>query len=722
MIEVVSEKRNSEVTSEALQMNATVQLERHGNVAVLVLDRPPVNAIDATMRKALMAELQKANEDAAVGSILITSRAKSFSAGADLRELSGEIEEPSYAAAFGAVEKSVKPVVISLAGNTFGGGVELALACHYRCVTADAKLTLPEITLGIVPGAGATQRLPRLVGARVALEILLDGAPISAEKARTIGLIDEIVSGSALDGGLAFCEMISRENWPARPTRELPVNTENYGAQAAAELLKAKAKALKGRTTQFAIAAAIDAAAEMPFDDGLATEKRISDESLKSVEGRGLIHAFFAERDVARIPGLDETLKPMPIRKAAVVGAGTMGGGIAMALADAGIPVALIEAKAENLERGLSTIRKNYEAAMGRGRLTQAQLDQRVGLITGSLDYAAASDVDVVVEAVFENMEVKKAVMRELDKVLPERALLASNTSSLSVTELASVTSRPDKVIGLHFFVPANVMRLLEIVRGQLTSDQSIVTGLAIAKLLRKIGVVVGDDFGFVGNRMMMDGFWREADLMMLEGVTPDRVDGGVEAFGFAMGPAKVNDMAGVDVGAKMRLEGTEVRPQPEFYHALGDALAELGRSGSKVGAGFYRYEPGDRTGKVDPDVTSLAAALGQRHGLKQREITDEEIADRSILSLINVGAEILREGVASRAGDIDVIWNNGYGFPRWRGGPMFYADVLGLDTVVARIRGYQAIYGDAWTPSSLLVELAKAGKNFAQYDQEKSA
>ncbi len=701
-------------------MTDTVTYERRDAVAILTLNRPPVNAIDGSIRAGLMAGVAQANADDAVKAILIVGAGKSFSAGADLRELSGEAEAPSYADAYGAVETSAKPVIAALSGASFGGGVELALACHYRVATPETKLTLPEITLGIVPGAGATQRLPRLVGAMQALQIMVDGAPVPAAKAKDIGMIDAIVEGSALDGGLAYANTLIADGAAARPTRDKAVDATGFDKDAIDAYLKTKAKALKGRTTQNAILQAVQAAADLPFDQGLTIEKTVSDASLKSVEGKGLIHAFFADGAVGRIPGLDLNVKPAPINKAAVVGAGTMGGGIAMALADAGVPVALIEAEQANLDRGLATIRKNYEVQVTRGRITAEQLEQRMALIAPSLDYAAASDVDVVIEAVFENMEVKKAVMKKLDAVLPPHAILASNTSSLSMTELAAATSRPQNVIGLHFFVPANVMRLLEIVRGKQTSDQTIVTGLAVAKLLRKIGVVVGDDFGFVGNRMMMDGFWREADLMMVEGVSPQRVDKGVEAFGFAMGPAAVNDMAGIDVGTKMRAAGKLVRAQPSTYHVLGDALTEAGRIGSKSGAGFFRYEPGDRTGHEDPKVAQIAADLAKAHNIEQREISDEEIGERSALSLINVGAQILDDGVASRASDIDVIWNNGYGYPRWRGGPMQHADQLGLPKVLDRIRFYEARYGDAWKPSPLLVKLAEEGKSFADYDAAK--
>ena len=712
----------SDAFPSAATAHPVVRYEVEEGVAVLTLDNPPVNAIGAAVRADLMGAVRRAEQDPTVRALLLVAAGRAFSAGADLNELNGRIDDPPYAEAFGVVEGCSKPVAVCVSGATFGAGVELALACHYRAATTDAKLILPEITLGVVPGAGATQRLPRLVGARRALEIMVDGAPTPAERARSIGLIDEVVAGSAREGGLSFLAGLLKGGAGPRPTRDRAVDAAGFEPEAVEAYLAGKAKALKGRTTQHAIADAVRAAVDLPFDEGLAEEKRISDASLRATEAKALIHAFFSEREVTRIPELDPAIQPAPIRKAAVVGAGTMGGGIAMAFADSGVPVALIEAKAENLERGLGNIRKSYEAMAARGRLSPEALETRIGLIQGSLDMAAASNVDVVVEAVFENMALKKSVMAQIDTVAPPHAILASNTSSLSITELANGTTRPDKVIGLHFFVPANVMRLLEIVRARQTSAQTLVTGAAVARLLRKIGVVVGDAFGFVGNRMMMDGFWREADLMMLEGVPPERVDQAIEAWGFAMGPAGVNDMAGVDVGAKMRAEGAAMKAQPAWYHALGDALAASGRVGQKGGkGGFYRYEPGERAPKPDPEVQALAAKLAAKHGIERRGICDSEISERAVLSLINVGAEVLGEGLAYRAGDIDVIWNNGFGFPRWRGGPMFYADTLGLSTVVERIRRYEARYGAAWAPAALLRSLAEQGKSFTDYDRERA-
>ena len=689
-------------------------------IALLVLNNPPVNTFTAKVRAALIAHVRRAEQDPAVKAILFIGEGRAFSAGADLKELSGNIDDPQYAEAFGIVEDCSKPVAICLSGSTFGAGVELALACHYRVATPDTKLILPEISLGIVPGAGATQRLPRLVGALAALEILVDGKALAAEQAKEMGLIDQVLAGTARQVGMRYVSDLIRANAPTRPTRNCPVNTSGYDPDAIKAFLASRAKSLKGRTTQYAIAEALDAAIKMPFGAGLAEEKRISDASLRSTESKSLIHAFLSEREVSRIPGLDPAVQAMPISKAAVIGAGTMGCGIAMAFADAGVSVALVEANPKNLERGLGAIRRNYEAMVSRGRLTPETMGTRIGNIQGSLDMKSVSDVDIVVEAVFENMELKKDVMRQLGQLAHPRTLLASNTSSLSISELAEVSGRPDKVIGLHFFVPANVMRLLEIVRGTHTSPQTLVSGLAAARLLRKAGVVVGDDFGFVGNRMMMDGIWREADLMILEGVPPERVDRSIESWGFAMGPANVNDMAGVDVGAKMRAAGALRCPRPDWYHALGDALAAAGRVGQKgAKGGFYRYEIGDRTPKPDPNVASLAAELAEQHGVRRREISDEEIAERAILSLINVGAEILREGLAYRAADIDVIWNNGYGFPRWRGGPMFYGDTLGLTAVVDRIRHYENRYGTPWKPSPLLLKLADKDQTFADYDRE---
>ncbi len=701
-------------------MESTVSFDvREGGIAVALINRPPVNAIDASVRAGLWDAVKRTEADPAVKALVVACAGRTFLSGADLGELGSTIREPNYYDTLAALEGCSKPVIAALHGTALGGGLETAISCHYRVAVKEARVGMPEITLGIIPGAGGTQRLPRLIGARAALEFMLGGALISAAEAKDLGLVDEVAEGDPVEAGVAYARRLVAEGAGPRRTGERTADATGFDEAGIAASLAKFARPLKGRTTQFDSVKVVKAAVEKPLAEGLAYECEVSAASLLTTESLALRHVFFAERETARIPGLGGEVKAQPIRKAAVVGAGTMGGGITMAFADSGVPVTLVDINQEALDRGLKTIRGAYEATVKRGRLTPEALEQRMALISGALSINEAADVDVVVEAVFENMELKKKVLAELDRVVQPNAVLASNTSTLSITELASVTSRPAKVVGLHFFVPANVMRLLEIVRGKQTSLETIATGLDVAKKLRKIGVVVGDGFGFVGNRMMLDGYFREAEQMMLEGVSPDRIDRVAEDFGFSMGPNRVNDMAGVDVGTRTREELLKRESRADPYHVVSDALTGLGRLGQKSGAGVYRYVEGDRTPHVDPEVTALAAKLAADRGIAPREVSDEEILDRLTLPLINIGAQILDEGLAYRAGDIDVVWTSGYGFPRWRGGPMFYADTLGVAKVVEKIRAYHAKFGAYWTPAPLLERLAAQGGSFAGWDSK---
>ncbi|HVY03930.1 MAG TPA: 3-hydroxyacyl-CoA dehydrogenase NAD-binding domain-containing protein, partial [Caulobacterales bacterium] len=597
-----------------------------------------------------------------------------------------------------------------------------ALACHYRAALADARMGLPEITLGIIPGAGATQRLPRLIGAMKTFELMIAGAPIGAEEAKALGLIDEIVSGDPIGAGLAYAQALIAKGARPRRTGELPARADGFDAASAAAVIAKNARALKGRTTQHAAVKVVQAALDAPnLAEGLKSEDAASQASLQTRESQALRHIFFAERECARVPGL-ANVAPLAIGKAAVIGAGTMGSGIATAFADAGLPVALIDVNRESLDRGLAAIRGNYEANVARGRMGAGDVEKRMALITGALDASAAADADVAVEAVFENMDLKKRVLADLDRAMKPHALIATNTSTLSVSELAGATGRPGQVIGLHFFSPAHVMKLLEIVRGRQTAPQTIVTALDIARRLRKTGVVSADSFGFIGNKMMQDGYFREAEQLLLEGASPEQIDAVMESWGFAMGPNKVNDMAGVDVGTLVREElfKRETRPRP--YFAVSDALTPLGRLGQKTGKGIYLYKPGDRNAYPDPEVTALIEKLAADHGIKRRAISDAEIEERCLLPLINIGADLLEQGVAYRASDIDVVWTSGYGFPRYFGGPMFYGDTLGLKHVLARVEHYHAKLGAYWKPSNLLRQLAESGTSFTQYDQAKAA
>jgi 3-hydroxyacyl-CoA dehydrogenase len=696
-----------------------VTVEAHGEVRVALVDRPPVNAIDASVRRGLLDAVQAFAADGGARVLVIACRGRTFMSGADLSELGSVVPPPAYRDLLGAIENCDKPIVASLHGTALGGGLELAMACHFRVAVTSARMGMPEITLGILPGAGGTQRVPRLVGAEQALDLLLSGAPIDAHRAKQIGLIDEIVGEDPVAGGIEFARRLAQADTKPRRTRELKVDASGAADATVQALLTKHARALKGRTTQQIVIESVRAAASQPFEAGLDLETRLSADSLTTAESRALRHVFFAERECGRVPGVSGASNAPPVTCAAVVGAGTMGSGIAMALADSGIRTWLIERDQAALDRGLAIIRDNYAGTVKRGRLDAAGAEQRIQRITGTLDMNAARDATLAIEAVFEDFELKKSILSRLDAVLPAGAILASNTSSLSVTELAKATKREEQVIGLHFFSPANVMRLLEIVRGERTSQQTILAGLAVAKTLRKVGVVVGDGFGFVGNRMMLDGYFREAELMLLQGVAPERIDAVMENFGFAMGPNRVNDMAGIDVGTKVRIELAKREQRPAPYHAVSDTFTPLGRLGQKTGKGIYRYEPGDRSAKHDPESAELIAGIAKKLGVAPREVSDREIEERCVLSLVNVGAQVLDEGMAYRASDIDVIWTSGYGFPRWRGGPMCYADEVGLPKVVETIRRLEGTGGGPyWKLSPLLEDLAKSGRTFADWDR----
>jgi 3-hydroxyacyl-CoA dehydrogenase len=644
--------------------------------------------------------------------------------GADLSELGSTIPPPPYSEVLQALEDCNKPVVAAMHGTTLGGGLELAMACHYRCAVAGTRLGMPEITLGILPGAGGTQRLPRLVGMEHALDLLLSGTPIDAARALELGLIDEIVGADPIEGGVEYARRLLAMGAGPRPTASRPGPRGPLDEPTMAGALERHARALRGRTTQKSVFEALSAASELPFSEGLKVEARLSDESLESAESRALRHVFFAERACGRIPGVDTSGGPTAeLRRVAVIGAGTMGSGISMALADAGITVSLIEKDRAALDRGIGIIRENYAQSAKRGRIDESTGQARQALIAGSLSLEPARDADLVIEAVFEDFDLKRSLLAEVDSIASADAIIASNTSSLSLTALAAATRQPERVIGLHFFSPANVMRLLEIVRGARTSDATIRAGLALARKVRKTGVVVGDGFGFVGNRMMLDGYFREAELLLLQGVAPDRIDSAMEEFGFAMGPNRVNDMAGIDVGTRVRTELTRRETRPPPYHVVSDALTALGHVGQKVGRGIYRYAPGSRSPLPDPELAQLVRALADKYGIAPRDVSNEEIEQRCVLSLVNVGAQILDEGLAYRAADIDVIWTSGYGFPRWRGGPMFHADTLGLDRVVEAIERLGS-NGDAhyWRVSPLLRSLAATGRTFADWDRSRES
>jgi 3-hydroxyacyl-CoA dehydrogenase len=685
-------------------------------VAVITIDSPPVNAISAAIRRGLLSITRDLAVNNEVKAVVLHCAGRTFMAGADISEFGGVMAPPELRNVLTEFESLPQPIVVALHGTALGGGVEVALAGHYRVADGAAKLGFPEITLGVVPGAVGTQRLPRLIGAEKALRMFMDGKPVGAADAKALGLVDEIVTGDLRAAAIAYARQLVAAGKGPRRVRDMPV-TPLTEAQLAA--LRAEAgKMHKGVITFELDIAAVRAAWELPFEKGLALERAISDGSLQTPESRAMRHLFFAERAVADVPGIGPDDKPRAIASVGIIGSGTMGGGIAMAFANVDIPVVLLDVDQGALDRGLAVIRKNYDASVKRGRMTAADVDKRMGLIKGSTRYEDFAPVDLVIEAVFEDMALKQKIFKELDRVTRPGAILATNTSTLDINVIAAATKRPQDVVGLHFFSPANVMRLLEIVRTDTTGKDVIATAFALAKKLKKVGVLSKVCFGFIGNRMM-DPYAREAERMALEGALPADVDAALEDFGMAMGILAVFDMAGVDVGVKARRANPERQPKddPTFYRAS-QVLFDQGWLGQKSGKGYYRYEAGSRERLQHDEALALLAAEGKKLGIaRSTAISREEVVERCIYSMINEGARILEEGVALRPGDIDVVYTSGYGFPRRRGGPMFYADEIGLDTVMAGLARH-AQQGNAadWEPAPLLSKLAAAGSTFADW------
>jgi 3-hydroxyacyl-CoA dehydrogenase len=697
-------------------MSEVVSFEVIDAVGVVTVDSPPVNAVSQAVRAGILESVRKAEADSKVHAILIHCAGRTFFAGADIKEFDGVRRDPGFPEVLAALEGCNKPVIASLHGTALGGGLELALACHYRCAKRDARMGLPEVSLGIIPGAGGTQRLPRLIGAKATLEMILGIAPIAADKAHALGLIDELYDSDPKEGGLVYARQLIKQQAMPRRTSELPVDAKGFDEGFLADCRKENARRYRGQIAPERAIEAVSAAVGLPFTEGLAKEHEIGQALLKSDQSKALRHIFFAEREIARIPGLADDVKKIPINSVAILGAGTMGSGIAMVFADAGITVRLIEVADDALAKGLGTIRSNYERSVARGRMNAGDLDKRMGLIRGSTAYADLADADLVLEAVFEDFELKKKIFAEMDRLAKPGAILATNTSTLDIGALARETKQPSSVIGLHFFSPANVMRLLEIVRTPQTAPEVLATAVDLAKRIRKIGVVVGVCFGFVGNRMMIEGYHREADRLLLEGATPEQIDRAMVDFGFPMGPWTLHDMAGIDIMWKALTTTGRKAAHPEPYYNVVFALAEAGRFGQKTGAGFYKYLAGDRTPHPDPVTAEVIAREAARLGIDRDAVDDDEIRRRCVYSMINEGAKILAEGIAYRPGDIDVIWTNGYGFPRHLGGPMQYADTVGLLEIYKVVQIYSDLYGSDWEPAPLLEELAMSGKTFADF------
>src|SRR5262245_33631095 len=690
------------------KITQSVDLSTRGRVAVLTVDNPPVNALSLHVRKGLHDGIKQATGDDAVQAIVIVCAGRTFIAGADITEFGKPPAEPSLHSVLDLIEGSSKPVVAAIHGTALGGGLEVTLACHYRVGVRAARFGLPEVKLGILPGAGGTQRLPRVVGVEKGLSMMVSGDPIGADEALKAGLIDEVVDGDLTAAGVAFAEKALNDRRPLRKIRDLDdkLAAVRGKPEVFANFRKSIARQTRGFRAPENIVRAVEAAVSLPFDQGLKRERELFAELLGSPESKAQRYFFFAEREAAKIPDVPADTPPRDVKKAAVIGAGTMGGGIAMNFANAGIPVTVIEMAQEALDRGLGIVRKNYEATAARGRLTTADVEKRMGLITGTTDFKAAADADMVVEAVFEEMPVKKEVFAKLDAICKPEAVLATNTSTLDVDEIASATKRPESVIGTHFFSPANVMRLLENVRGQKSSKATIATAMTIGRRIGKVPVLVGVCYGFVGNRMLHQR-GLQAEKLILEGAAPHQVDRVLTDFGFPMGPFAMSDLAGLDVGWRIRKGRGAKAP-------VADRICELGRFGQKTGAGYFRYEKCERTPIPDPAVEKIIADVAAEQGIAQRKIGDDEIRERLLYPMVNEGAKILEEKIAIRASDIDVIWVYGYGWPVYRGGPMFWADGIGLRAVRDRMLAYKKESGDAfWTPAPLLDRLAEAGKGF---------
>jgi 3-hydroxyacyl-CoA dehydrogenase len=696
-------------------MSEVVHYQSSDRIGRITIDSPPVNALSTRVRDGLVRCFSIAAGDDDIDAVLLSCAGRTFIAGADISELGGDLELNE---AFALIEGLEKPVVAALHGTALGGGAEAALACHYRVAAADARVGFPEITLGIVPGAGATQRLPRLIGARPALELLLSGRFVTAAEALDLGLIDAVADGELQAFALAFtADLIGQRKGPRRVSHmriEADPATADYLRAERDRLVKAG----DDRVVPLMDVDAVEAALALPFAAGLAREKEISDASLDTVESRAMRRLFFAERQTTRIPGIDPELA-MEIRSGAIIGAGTMGRGIAMAFANSGLPVLLLDVDQASVDKGLATIRGEYEKRVQRGRMNSDAAGQCIALIRGSVDYADIAAADVVIEAVFESMALKKDIFARMDEHCKAGAILASNTSTLDIEAIAAATRRPQDVVGLHFFSPAQVMRLLEVVRSEQTSDAVIATAMKLAGRLRKIGVLSANAYGFIGNRMM-DPYGREAEHMLLEGATPQQVDAALERFGMAMGILAVFDMAGVDVGVRVREERAALLPDDPGFYRTSALLVANGMLGQKSGAGYYRYEKGSRERHENPDALALFAAEAKRLGIEQREIGDDEIVSRCLCALINEGAQVLEEGVALRAADIDVAYTAGYGFPRHRGGPMFHGDTLGLEKLIETMAGFAgSLDARYWQPSPLLVRLAESGGKLADVGAE---
>ncbi|MFC3609338.1 3-hydroxyacyl-CoA dehydrogenase NAD-binding domain-containing protein [Stutzerimonas tarimensis] len=702
-------------------MADVVRIEQREAITFVIVDNPPVNALSFPVRQGLWEALAAAEADLAQEAVVLVGAGAQFLSGADIREFGRPSQSPTLPELAVRIAAMSKPCIAAIRGAALGGGLELAMACHYRLAEQGARLGLPEVTLGLLPGAGGTQRLPRLVGVPLALEMIVHGAPIPAPQGLEAGLVDAVFHGDALEAAFRFVKEQPTEALALRRTDD---RSDRLAGDHAGLFEAVRADLARRKPHLFApqrAIEAVEAATGLPMADGLAREKALFAQCRASPQSAALIHRFFAERTVRKIAGLSRDVTSRPVTHAAVVGGGTMGVGIALSFANAGIPVKLVEVDKAALGRALQRAQNTYAASVRHGSLDAESVERRMALIEGVTDYAALADVDLVVEAVFEDVEVKRQVFQRLDAVCRPGAILATNTSSLNFDEIAAFTRRPEAVVGLHFFAPANVMPLLEVVRGARTSDDTLATAMALGRRLKKTAVVVGVCDGFVGNRMLFQ-YGREAEFLLEEGATPQQVDDALRRFGMAMGPFAVRDLSGLDVGLAIRRRQRAHAPAHLRWPTISDRLCAAGMFGQKTGAGYYRYEGGSRTPQENPDLLPMLEAASQDRGIERRLPDEALIIERTIFALINEGAKILEEGIAQRASDIDAIFINGYGFPAWRGGPMFYADQLGLDRVLERIRAFHAEHGDWWAPAPLLERAVAGGGTLTDWQPDRPA
>jgi len=694
-------------------MNDVVSYVIDGNIGVITVNNPPVNALSQAVRQCLLDAIRTAAADESEA-VLIHCEGRTFIAGADIKEFGKPRAEPLLPDLLNEIEASEKIVVAAIHGTALGGGFETALSCHYRIALDSAKVGLPEVKLGLLPGAGGTQRMPRLTGIEASLELMLSGAPIPAARAAEIGLVDRVVNDDLFAEAMAYTRQLAAARAPIRRTSELKAGAVDDGVFSAVSA--SLGKRARSQTAPTRIVECVRNATTMSFADGQKRERELFDECMQDPQSAALRNMFFAEREAAKVIGLSRDTSMREVNSVGIIGGGTMGGGIAMSFANAGIPVILVEINDEALKRGLSIIDNNYAGSVKRAKLSEGKAAECRGLISGATDYGALGDVDLVIEAVFEDPSLKKDIFARLDKACKPGAILATNTSYQDVNEIAAATERPQDVLGMHFFSPAHIMKLLEVVRADRTADDVLSTVMALSKRIRKVAVVSGVCYGFIGNRMLQ-GYFREAQLCLIQGGLPESIDAALYDWGMAMGPISVGDLAGLDVGYKAREALPEAdRGDPAAYR-VPDVLVEAGRLGQKSGKGFYNYDADTRQKSSDPEVQAIIEREAAALGIERRAIEADEIVDRLIYALVNEGLQILADGIAQRPGDIDVVYVYGYGFPAWRGGPMHYADAIGLDKVLARIEEFRERFGEEnWTPAPLLEKLVREGRSLAEW------